>query len=87
MATYRIEWKPSALRELKRIDRQVIGRIVQAIERLADDPFAAGVRKLRGAEHTYRLRVGEYRVVYEVVEAKLTVVIVRVRHRRDAYRR
>ncbi len=86
MATYRIEWKPSALRELKRIDRQVIPRIIQTVERLADDPFAAGVRKLRGAEHTYRLRVGEYRVVYEVVGAKLAVVIVRVRHRRDVYR-
>ena len=87
MATYRIEWKPSALRELKRIDRQVIPRIIQAVERLPDDPYAAGVRKLRGAEHTYRLRVGEYRVVYEVVGAKLTIVIVRIRHRRDAYRR
>lgn len=87
MATYRIEWKPSALRELKRIDRQAIPRIVQAAERLAEDPFPTGVRKLRGAEHTYRLRVGEHRVVYETVEAKRTVVIVRVRHRRDAYRR
>ncbi len=87
MATYRIEWKPSALRELKRIDRQTIPRIVQAVESLAETPFPAGVRKLRGAEHTYRLRVGEYRVVYEVAGAVLGVVIVRVRHRRDAYRR
>ena len=87
MATYRIEWKPSALRELKRIDRQTIPRIVQAVERLAEAPFPTGVRKLRGAEHTYRLRVGEHRVVYEVTQAELSVVIVRVRHRRDVYRR
>ncbi len=87
MATFQIEWKPSALRELKRIDRQVIPRIIRAVEGLADDPFAAGVRKLQGAQHTYRLRVGEHRVVYEVVEAKPTVVIIRVRHRRDVYRR
>ena len=85
MATCQIRWKPSALRELKRIDRQVIPRIIQSIERLAEDPFAGDVRKLQGAEHTYR--VGEYRVVYEVVASKLTVVIVRVRHRKDAYRR
>ena len=87
MATFRIEWKPSALRELKRIDRQVTPRIIQAVERLAEDPFAVGVRKLRSAQHTYRLRVGEYRVLYEVVEGGPTVVIVRVRHRGDVYRR
>jgi mRNA interferase RelE/StbE len=87
MASCRIEWKASALRELKKIDRQVVGRIVRAVEGLADDPFPAGGRKLRGAEHTYRLRIGEYRVVYEVAEAGGVVVIFRVRHRRDAYRR
>ena len=87
MATYRIEWKPSALRELKRIDRKTIPRIVQAVESLAETPFPTGVRKLRGAEHTYRSRVGEYRVVYEVAEAVPSVVIVRVRHRSDLYRR
>ncbi len=87
MAAYRIEWKPSALRELKRIDRQVTPRIIQAVERLADDPFTVGVRKLRTTQHTYRLRVGEYRVLYEVVEDGPAVVIVRVRHRGDVYRR
>ena len=86
MAAYRIEWRSSALRELKRIDRQAVPRVIQAVERLVEDPFAAGARKLQAAEHTYRLRVGEYRVVYEVVAARLAVVIIRVRHRRDAYR-
>ena len=64
MATFQIEWKPSALRELRRIDRQVIPRVIQAVEGLASNPFPTGVRKLRGSAHTYRLRVGEYRVVY-----------------------
>ena len=86
MATYRIEWKSSALRELKRIDRQAVPRIVKAVETLADDPFPAGARRLQAAQHTYRLRVGEYRVVYEVLRAGLAVVVIRVRHRRDAYR-
>ena len=87
MATYRIEWKTLALRELKRIDRQVISRVVRAVEGLAENPFPAGVRKLRGSEHTYRLRVGDYRVVYEAAEAGSVVVIIHVRHRRDVYRR
>ncbi len=53
---------------------------------LANDPFPRGVRKLVGSEFSYRIRVGEYRVVYEVFESRLLIEIVRVRHRKDAYR-
>jgi len=87
MGTYRIEWKKSALRELKRIDRQVIPRIVAAVDSLSSDPLSSGIRKLYGSQRTYRLRVGDYRVVYELYESRLIVEIVRVRHRKDAYRR
>lgn len=86
MAICKIEWKPSALKEVSRIDRQYIPRIFHAVELLAENPFPAGVRKLQGVEHTYRLRVGEYRVVYQVFENRLLIVIVRVRHRKEAYR-
>jgi mRNA interferase RelE/StbE len=86
MATYRIEWKASALRELKNIDRQDVPRIVAAVGTLADNPFPAGVRKLQGAEHTYRIRVGDYRIVYEVYHDSVRIQIIRVRHRRDVYR-
>jgi len=86
MATYRIEWKPSALRELKRLDRQAIPRILEAVESLRLDPFPPGVRKIRGAEHTYRLRVGDYRVIYEIRQAYLVIQSVRVRPRKNAYR-
>ena len=84
MATYQIEWKTSALHELKAIDKQSIPRIVSAIGLLAENPFPPGVRKLRGSENTYRLRVGDYRVLYEVHPSSVRVLIVRVRHRRDA---
>ena len=87
MDTYRIEWKPSALRELKRLDRQVVPRIVAAIEQLTANPFPSGVRKMQGGEHSYRLRVGDYRVVYEVSQSRLLIEVARVRHRKDAYRR
>ena len=86
MATYRTEWKPSAVRELRRLDRQVVPRIIAAVEDLATTPYPYGVRKLHGGEHTYRIRVGDYRVIYEVFEDRLVVQIVRVRHRKDAYR-
>ena len=86
MAAYSIEWKPSALRELKRLERHVIAQIFQKIEELAQNPFPAGVCKLRGAERTYRIRQGEYRVVYDVDSDRWLVLIIRVRHRREAYR-
>ena len=86
MDTYRIEWKPSALRELKKLDRQAIPRIVRAIENLAKDPFQQGIKKLMGSEHTYRMRVGDYRVIYEVFSGRLIIEVIRVRHRKDVYR-
>ena len=87
MDTYRIEWKPSALRELKRLDCQVVPRIVAAIEQLTANPFSSRVRKMQGGEHSFRLRVGDYRVVYEVSQSRLLIEVARVRHRKDAYRR
>jgi len=86
MATYRIEWKASALRELKQIDRQAVPRIIAAVESLADNPFPTGVRKLQGTEQTYRMRVSDYRVLYEVYRSSIRIQIIRVRHRKDVYR-
>lgn len=86
MATYQIEWKASALRELKGIDRQAVPRIIAAVGALSDNPFPPGVRKLRGAEHTYRIRVGDYRVLYEVHHDSIRIQIIRVKHRKDVYR-
>ena len=86
MATYKIEWKASALKELKRLDRKIIPRIISVVESLANNPFPSGVRKLQGAEKTYRIRSGNYRVIYEVIQERIVIVIVRIRHRKDAYR-
>ena len=57
-----------------------------AIEDLADDPMPVGCKKLVGSEHTYRIRVGDYRIVYDIQNANLTVFVIRIRHRRDVYR-
>ena len=86
MVTYRIEWKPSAAKEIRKLPKEVIRRVLQAVEDLSLDPNPPGVIKLRGTNHTYRLRIGEYRVVYTVEESILRIEIVRVRHRSDAFR-
>mgnify|MGYP006116815989 CR=1 FL=1 len=86
MEPYQIEWKKSALRELKRIDRQDVPRVIAAVDSLSTQPLPDGVRKLHGSQRSYRIRVGNYRVIYELYESRLVIEIVRVRHRKDAYR-
>ena len=75
MATYKIEWKPSAIKELRKLDRPFIPRIIEKVEALSSNPFPSGVRKLRCGEHSYRIRVGDYRVIYTVFESQSTITI------------
>ena len=87
MASYRIEWKRSAAKELRTLPRDVVLRIVEAVGRLAVHPFPQGVKKLVGSENTYRIREGSYRVVFTVTASSLVVEIIRVGHRKDVYDR
>jgi mRNA interferase RelE/StbE len=86
VASCRIEWKRSAERDLRGIDRKQIPRIITAIEGLARNPTSVGSRKLVGSERVYRIRIGDYRVIYEYDAALGVVCIFHVRHRREAYR-
>ena len=86
MASYRVEFRGSAERELHRIDPQMLPRIIAAIRGLAEQPRPPETRKLAGSKQAYRIRVGDYRVVYTVDDQEKTVSIDRVRHRREAYR-
>ena len=87
MASFEIQFKSSAERDLQNIDKQYIPRIIKTIESLAANPFPLQYCKLRGTERLYRIRVGDYRVIYQVdTEAKI-VTIYSIRHRRSAYRR
>ena len=85
MALYNIEWKASAKKELRKIDKQQIPKIIEAVENLASDPHPSNHKKLLGTEHNFRIRVGNYRVIYFLEDDKLLIEIVRVRHRKDAY--
>ena len=87
MASYKIEWKRSAEKDLRKIDRLRIPPIIEAVDALTTDPFPTGCRKLQGTEQQYRIRVGDYRVIYEVDSQINTVIIYRIRHRKDAYRK
>jgi mRNA interferase RelE/StbE len=86
MDSFRIEFVRSASKDLRAIDRQMVPRIITAIEELANDPTPIGCKTLVGSDHTYRIRVGDYRVIYDIHGDKLLVSVIRVRHRRDVYR-
>ena len=86
MASYDIKWKSSAEKELRGIHTDFVPRVVEAVESLADDPFPVGHRKLVGGSGSYRVRVGDYRIVYQVDVQRKVVEIYHVRHRKDAYR-
>ena len=85
MGKYSVELKPSARKELERLPAKLIGRIVTKLEGLALEPRPEGCKKLKGGDGEYRIRVGDYRVVYEVVDRKLLVSVTRVRHRSEVY--
>ncbi len=87
MASYRVEWKLSAKKELRKLNKAAIPRILEVVAALAEDPHPAGSKKLRGSEHTYRIRVGEYRVVYTVAANTLVIEIIKVGHRKGVYRK
>ena len=83
---FRIEWKKSTKKDLRKLPPDEADRVLAAVEGLSDEPFPHGGEKLAGSECAYRIRIGDYRVVYEVITAVKLVEIQRVRHRKDVYR-
>jgi len=83
---YIVQYDPKALKELTKIDKPAARRIVKAIDALGGDPRPSGARPLVGYSDLWRIRVGDYRVVYTVRDAELVVLALRVAHRSTAYR-
>jgi len=83
---YTVEFARPALREFQDLPRAVQQRIAPKITALAEDPRPVGVDKLKGQSDQYRIRVGDYRVVYTIQDARLIVLVVRVANRRDVFR-
>jgi len=86
MADYAIAFARSARRELESLDASVIRRVISRIEGLAKEPRPSGSLKLHGEQNLWRIRIGDYGVVYSVDDQQHTVDIVRIRHRREVYR-
>ncbi len=86
MALFEIQWKASAKKELKKIDRVEIPKILKEIEKLILEPYPINHKKILGTENIFRIKIGNYRVVYSIINNELIIEIIRVRHRKDVYR-
>lgn len=85
MADYTITFARSARKELEALDVTTVNRIFPRIEALALEPRPRGCRKLRGEENLWRIRIGDYRVIYAIYDRGQIVDIITVRHRSKAY--
>jgi len=83
---YRILLERGAERDLNRLSSEIHDRVITAIRALGGNPRPAGCRKLLGSKNDWRIRVGDYRVLYEIADAIRIVRVNRVRHRREVYR-
>lgn len=83
---YSVLYDPAALKELSKLDKTASRRVIAAVTRLSTEPRPAGARGLVGFPGLFRIRVGDYRVVYTVMDAELLVLVLRVAHRSVVYR-
>jgi mRNA interferase RelE/StbE len=84
---YALTFRPAALRALRKLDRQIAERIKAATEALRDDPRPSGAKMLTGSHGLWRIRIGDYRVVYTVDDQRRIVRVAAAGHRRDVYTR
>lgn len=84
---YTVEFTPGCARQLEKLPRNVQVRLKPHIDALAEEPRPGGAEKLAGEEGLYRIRVGDHRIIYFVEDQALIVLVVKVGHRRDVYRR
>jgi mRNA interferase RelE/StbE len=85
--SHRIEVSPAAARQLKKIDRRVLPQIAAKIDALATEPRPQGYEKLSGYDDLYRVRVGDYRIVYGVEDQLVLIVVLKVANRAEVYQR
>lgn len=88
MAAYRIEFVKSARKEFDKLPSRVKEKVTEALSLLKQNPFLKllKVKKLKGAEALYRIRIGAYRLVYEVRKKQLVIIVIKLGHRKEVYR-
>lgn len=87
MEPYSLTFKKSAEKDLRKIPREIIPHIFEHVEDLTRDPVPRETYKLADAENLYRIRVGDYRIIYQVLHERHEVTVIYIRHRSVAYRR
>jgi mRNA interferase RelE/StbE len=85
--TFSIQLSPAAARELRKFDPVVRRRLQAALELLADEPRPPAAKRLVGGAGEWRVRTGDYRIIYEIHDSKLLVLVLRMAHRREVYER
>ncbi|MGO8792165.1 MAG: type II toxin-antitoxin system RelE family toxin [Terriglobia bacterium] len=83
---YTIRFTPRAQRDFSALDRTIQQRLRRHIDRLGENPFPPGAKKLHAEEPYYRIRMGDYRVIYQVEARQLIIIVVKIGHRREVYR-
>jgi len=86
MVSYKIEWRRSIKKDLKGISKSEIPKIIGAVQSLSEEPRPTGSKKLSGSEFTYRIRIGNYRVIYEIHDETILIEVVKLEHRKDVYK-
>lgn len=86
MKSYRVEFTTAAAKELMKLDPGIRRRVLSGIADLEEDPRPSGCKELVGETNAWRIRIGDYGVLYEVIDNVLVVTVVRVAHRREVYR-
>ena len=84
---WEVRIKPKAQKQIEKLHPLVAKRILGHIGKLADNPYPSGTKKIQGRENLFRVRVGDWRIVYEVMAKRLLVLVVNLGHRKDVYRR
>lgn len=82
---YEVLLKPAAQRQLKKLSPVVQKEVITLLEDLSENPRPLGCKKLKGRQHQYRVRLGDYRVIYGIEDNKLIVRVIKIGHRRDIY--
>lgn len=83
---YTVELTPHAERQLAKLQKQIRLRIEESLLDLREDPRPDGVKKLKGTKDLYRIRVSEFRIIYQIIDTKLLVTVVKIADRKDSYR-
>jgi mRNA interferase RelE/StbE len=86
MGSFKVQFKPAVQKDFRKIPQKVLSRILESIEGLTQTPFPVHAIKLANSDRLYRIRVGDYRVIYEIETETGVIVVHYVRHRREVYR-